>query len=85
MWSVPPDRSSTRCALRFPVLLIITILAEALVFSARAQDRPKGDPAMAFALRSADFANGSSIPRTFTCDGEDRSPALEWTGAPEGT
>lgn len=40
---------------------------------------------MAFVLRSPDFANGASIPRPFTCDGEDRSPALEWNEAPAGT
>jgi Raf kinase inhibitor-like YbhB/YbcL family protein len=40
---------------------------------------------MSFALRSPDFANGAEIPRGFTCDGEDRSPALEWSQAPEGT
>ena len=40
---------------------------------------------MSFALRSPDFANGAHIPRAFTCDGEDRSPALEWTDAPPGT
>jgi hypothetical protein len=40
---------------------------------------------MAFAVRSTDFANGSEIPRAFTCDGEDRSPALEWSAAPAGT
>jgi hypothetical protein len=40
---------------------------------------------MSFALRSSDFANGAEIPRSFTCDGEDRSPALEWSEAPVGT
>lgn len=28
---------------------------------------------------------GSPIPTQFTCDGADKSPALEWSGAPEGT
>ncbi len=40
---------------------------------------------MAFTLRTADFAHGANIPQAFTCDGEDRSPALEWSGAPAGT
>lgn len=40
---------------------------------------------MSFVLRTVDFAHGASIPRTFTCDGADRSPALEWSGAPAGT
>jgi len=38
-----------------------------------------------FQLTSPDIAEGGTIPRRFTCDGEDMSPALEWTGAPDGT
>ena len=40
---------------------------------------------MAFTVQSADFANGTEIPKQFTCSGEDRSPALEWNDAPAGT
>ena len=36
-------------------------------------------------LRSGAFDEGGSIPTRFTCDGEDVSPPLEWSGAPEGT
>jgi Raf kinase inhibitor-like YbhB/YbcL family protein len=36
-----------------------------------------------FNLTSPAFAEGGEIPRRFTCDGEDVSPALEWAGAPE--
>ncbi len=38
-----------------------------------------------FALRSPAFENGGRIPRRYTCDGEDVSPPLEWSGAPRGT
>lgn len=31
------------------------------------------------------FGNGGDIPMRFTCDGEDGSPALDWTGEPPGT
>jgi Raf kinase inhibitor-like YbhB/YbcL family protein len=41
--------------------------------------------AMAFELRSTDFAAGGAIPRELTCEGADRSPALAWTGTPRGT
>jgi Raf kinase inhibitor-like YbhB/YbcL family protein len=40
---------------------------------------------MAFTLTSPEFADGGQIPRRFTCDGGDRSPALAWSEAPEGT
>ena len=40
---------------------------------------------MAMTIESSDFSNGGDIPRSFTCDGQDRSPALSWSGAPEGT
>jgi Raf kinase inhibitor-like YbhB/YbcL family protein len=38
-----------------------------------------------FALTSTAFRAGGSIPRKYTCDGQDVSPPLEWRGAPEGT
>jgi len=31
------------------------------------------------------FENQGEIPRKYTCDGEDVSPALAWSGVPEGT
>ena len=36
-------------------------------------------------LTSTAFSDGAAIPRRFTCDGEDVSPALQWSGAPEQT
>ncbi|MBW0254718.1 YbhB/YbcL family Raf kinase inhibitor-like protein [Cellulomonas sp. PS-H5] len=38
-----------------------------------------------FDLASADVAHGEPLPATFAADGEDLSPALEWSGFPEGT
>jgi Raf kinase inhibitor-like YbhB/YbcL family protein len=37
-----------------------------------------------FHLTSPAFDEGGTIPRRFACDGEDVSPALEWTGVPDG-
>jgi Raf kinase inhibitor-like YbhB/YbcL family protein len=34
-------------------------------------------------LTSPAFAHGAEIPRRFTCEGEDRAPALQWSGVPE--
>ncbi len=36
-------------------------------------------------LSSSAFSDGATIPRRFTCDGEDLSPPLEWGDAPAGT
>ena len=36
-------------------------------------------------LRSSGFRDGTTIPRRFTCDGEDLSPPLDWASAPAGT
>jgi hypothetical protein len=40
---------------------------------------------MPFRLESPAFAEGAAIPRLHTCEGADLSPALEWSGEPEGT
>jgi Raf kinase inhibitor-like YbhB/YbcL family protein len=36
-------------------------------------------------VTSSAFEHGDRIPDRHTCDGEDTSPELTWTGAPEGT
>jgi len=86
-----PDRISAQRSFR-AVTVLLASLAVLPVLSLslplpQPQDRIKlaGAPAMTFALRSPDFPDGANIPRAFTCDGEDRSPALEWSGAPPGT
>ena len=40
---------------------------------------------MPLAIRSPAFSNQGAIPRRHTCDGDDKSPALEWSGVPPGT
>lgn len=40
---------------------------------------------MAFELTSAALEHGKRIPRKYTCDGEDISPPLAWSGLPKGT
>ncbi len=46
---------------------------------------PAPTPAGQFALASSAIHQGGAIPRKFTCDGADVSPALSWSGVPEGT
>jgi len=37
----------------------------------------------AMRLHSPAFSNGSRIPSRYTCEGQDISPPLVWTGVPE--
>ena len=45
----------------------------------------EGEQAMPFVLTSTAFRQGESIPERYSCDGEDISPALQWTDPPAGT
>lgn len=38
---------------------------------------------MTFTLSSPAFSEGASIPARFTCDGQNLSPQLDWSGAPD--
>lgn len=40
---------------------------------------------MSFRLTSTAFEEGGEIPSRFTCEGEDLSPDLSWSGLPDGT
>lgn len=45
----------------------------------------KGGIAMALTLTSLAFKEGETVPKQFTCEGSDKSPALKWSDAPAGT
>ena len=38
---------------------------------------------MGLRVNSPVFSNGSEIPRKYTCDGQNATPPLEWSGVPE--
>lgn len=40
---------------------------------------------MSLTFSSSAFTHNDTIPRHYTCDGEDISPPLAWSGLPEGT
>lgn len=46
---------------------------------------PGGQTPAVFPLTSPAFAEGGDIPSVYTCDGQDRSPALRWSDPPAGT
>jgi Raf kinase inhibitor-like YbhB/YbcL family protein len=44
-----------------------------------------GGTAMALTLSSSAFTTGGKIPAKYTCEGDDVSPPLSFSGAPQGT
>lgn len=40
---------------------------------------------MSLSITSPAFSEGADIPRVYTCEGDDVSPELRWSGVPEGT
>lgn len=45
----------------------------------------EGEQNMTLILKSPDFVHQGEIPKVFTCDGNDSSPALSWSGLPQNT
>jgi len=43
----------------------------------------EGEKSMTLTLKSPDFVHQGEIPKVFTCDGDDTSPPLIWSGVPE--
>jgi hypothetical protein len=43
----------------------------------------EGEQNMTLILKSPDFVHQGEIPKVFTCDGDDSSPSLIWSGVPE--
>src|SRR4051794_21740436 len=65
-----------------PTMLTVAPTASA---SPTSSASPPGESMMAFTLTSTAFSEGESIPRKFTCDADNVSPALNWDGAPDDT
>ncbi len=51
---------------------------------AQSQETLEGEVEMVIQMTSAAFTEGSNIPSKHTCDGEDVSPELAWSGVPQG-
>lgn len=65
---------------------VCLLLAVAALAGAQDQGRSRkqGDSGKAFELKASEFQSGGVIPKKFTCDGGDVSPALQWTEPPAG-
>jgi phosphatidylethanolamine-binding protein (PEBP) family uncharacterized protein len=55
---------------------LLSALALALLATASSQGAGAG-----FQITSSAFPEGKEIPKRFTCDGENVSPPLAWTGS----
>jgi Raf kinase inhibitor-like YbhB/YbcL family protein len=67
------------------VLLAAALPVACSAATAGPTDRSGETTMPGFALTSSSFVEGGPIPVDQSCDGQDRSPALHWAGAPEGT
>jgi Raf kinase inhibitor-like YbhB/YbcL family protein len=62
--------------------LFVWLVLFALVLS---QGQVKAETEGVMTVTSTAFEEGGMIPQRYTCDGEDVSPPLKWSGTPEGT
>src|SRR5215475_7281688 len=60
-----------------PVILLVAFSIAKL--------RSQGGHSMAFVVKSPSFPEGGTIPKPYTCDAADVSPALTWADTPAGT
>ena len=67
---------------RLPLLLLVLIACGVDLVQARQPQRPRAVQAMTL---TGPWPDGGAIPVPFTQAGDERSPALQWSGVPEGT
>ena len=73
-------------------ILAVAITTAAVVSLACSQEEPEVVPepeiietALTMEISSSAFTQGSSIPAQYSCDSDNISPKLSWSGVPEGT
>ncbi len=66
------------------ILALLSIQCQSQAHSKQKKTLKKTGKAVTMVLTSSAFEEGAMIPAKFTCDGEDVSPALSWSGAPAG-
>ena len=73
----------------FLVALLLSLAVAACNRGSKSQppvaDKQEGGSTMAMIIQSSAFGEGSRIPKKYSCDGEDVSPPLSWSGVPKGT
>ncbi len=66
-------------------LIILSLLIAACAEKPEQPVAPAGTTPSPLTLTSPAFAQGEAIPDKYTCQGDDSSPALQWTSPPSGT
>jgi Raf kinase inhibitor-like YbhB/YbcL family protein len=80
--------ASTAVSLKHPMaklaalVLLLGIIGGTMLVS---QSHPSAGGSMALALKSTAFAPGAEIAKKYSCEGDDVSPALEWSAPPAHT
>lgn len=67
------------------LFLVCTVLIWAGCRSSAERALEEGEEEMAIQVTSTAFSEAGTIPKKHTCDGQDVSPQLSWSGVPEGT
>lgn len=67
------------------MITVIPFIAMILSQISTTDAQMKGGTAMKIMVLSTSFRDGEMIPKKYTCDGEDMSSPLSWSGIPEGT
>jgi Raf kinase inhibitor-like YbhB/YbcL family protein len=80
-----PKKAALRHGLSILAAVILVTVPPAVRSAAAEEDRPDDPRRSAMQLSSAAFDPGERIPDRHTCDGQDLSPPLAWSEAPEGT
>jgi len=62
-----------------------TVLAGVILAGFALSTLASGGSDMAITITSSAFTEGGMIPRKYTCDAEDISPDLKWSGVPKET
>lgn len=65
---------------RMTIVLLVFAAGSGVAFTAQ-----KGRKAMALQVSSSAFSEGQPVPEKYTCDGQNVSPPLKWSGAPANT
>ena len=65
------------------VLLVLLVAGLAVSCNAQKESSREGGETMSIELTSSAFEHEGMIPVKYTCDGEDMSPPLSWSGIPE--